>query len=75
MHKRVLNLQTEELVKKYGMRYAYQWFVRSQDKLHLYLAQEYTDKKCKRIATLAGTNAAITLLLLIVIILKRSKCR
>ena len=72
MSKRVLDLQTDELVKRYGMRYAREWFMRSQDKLHLYLAQEYTDKQCKKITARAVTNAVITALL-ILIIWKRSK--
>lgn len=75
MSKRVLDLQTEELIKRYGTKYAYEWFMRSQDKLHLYLAQTYADGKCKKITALAATNAVITLLLLIVIILKSLKCR
>lgn len=63
MGKRVLDLQTDELIKKYGMRYAHEWYMRSQDKLHLYLAQEYTDKVCKKITALVVTNAVITGLL------------
>lgn len=74
MSKRVLDLQTEELVNRYGKKYAYEWFMRSQDKLHLYLAQEYTDKKYKKIAALAVTNAVITFVL-VLITLKRSKHR
>ena len=65
MGKRVLDLQTDELIEKYGMKYAREWYMRSQDKLHLYLAQEYTDKQCKKIAVLAGTNTAILVAMLI----------
>lgn len=65
MSKRVLDLQTDELIKRYGMRYAREWYMRSQDKLHLYLAQVYTDKQCKKIAVLAGTNTAILVVMLL----------
>lgn len=74
MSKRVLDLQTDELIKRYGKKYAYEWFMRSQDKVHLYLAQTYTDGKCRKITALAATNAVITVLLCF-IIWKHLKCR
>lgn len=64
--------ERDKLIKECGTRYAFEWFTRSQDKLHLTLAKKYTDEKCKKIAALAGTNAVITALL-ILIMLKRPK--
>ena len=74
MGKKVLELQTEKLIKKYEKRFAYEWFVRSQDKVHLYLAQEYTDKVYKKITALVVTNAVITGFLGLVI-WKHLKCQ
>ena len=65
-----LELSTDELIEKYGKRYAYEWFVRLQDNNNLKMSKEYTDSKNKRITALAVTNAVITVLLLILVIWK-----
>lgn len=58
----------ESLIKKYGKRYAFEWFVRYHDENNLRLSKDYTDKKVKKITALAVTNAVITVLLLMAII-------
>lgn len=54
--------------KKEEKRYAFEWFMREQDKMHLKMAERYTDEKIKEIAVLVATNTAITLLLTLAII-------
>lgn len=69
---RSVGLDTDELIKRYGKRYAFEWFVRAQDDLYFRISKGYINKKCKKITALAVTNAVITLLLLLAI-WKRSK--
>lgn len=55
---------TDELIEKYGKRYACEWFVRAQDEKYLRSSKKYTDKKSKQITVLAVTNTVITAILL-----------
>lgn len=66
-------MEAEKLMKKYGKRYAYEWFVRAEDDFHFRLAKNYTDSKCRKITAIAGTNAVINIVLLIALIYKHLK--
>ena len=53
-------VDTDKWIKKCGKRFAFEWFVCAEDERYFKLSKHYTDEKCKKITTLAATNAVIT---------------
>ena len=64
----LFQMNTDKWIKKCGKRFAFEWFVCAEDERYFKLSKHYTDEKCKKITTLAATNAVITGLLVVLFV-------
>lgn len=57
---------TEELRKKYGKRYAFEWFMRAEDQRYWRMTKNMIKEESRKTTAIIGINAVVTVAAIII---------
>lgn len=65
--------EVDDLRKRYGKRYAFEWFMRAEDKRYWKMTQSMIEKESRKATAIIAINAVAIAILAIAIIIKKKK--
>lgn len=64
MRKERREMDTEELRKKYGKRYVFEWFMRAEDQRYWRMAKNMIKEESRKTTAIIGINAVVTVIII-----------